>query len=86
MNAGKAIYGLIDIFDNPVKPGNKNILNASKEVLDRIGIIKKEPTAFVAKQIELIELTFEAKTVFFQELELHALGQTPEPVLSYFAY
>ena len=38
----KAISGIIDVIDQPGQIGAANRLNAAKELLDRVGIVKKE--------------------------------------------
>lgn len=42
MHAPKAIMSLIDLLDNPNKLGAANIVSASKELLDRGGLVKKD--------------------------------------------
>lgn len=42
LNSGKAIFNLVDLFDNPNRMGASNVINAAKEVLDRIGVVKQE--------------------------------------------
>lgn len=41
-NGPKAAVKMVGILDNPVALGNKEILAASKEVLDRAGVVKTE--------------------------------------------
>lgn len=41
-NAGKAAMKLVGIMDDPSVLGAKEILAASKDVLDRIGVVKTE--------------------------------------------
>lgn len=40
LNSGKAVFGLLNILDQPNTLGASNALNAAKEVLDRVGITK----------------------------------------------
>lgn len=42
VNAGKAVFGMVSVLDNPTAMGNKSILAAANEVLDRVGITKKD--------------------------------------------
>ena len=42
MNAPKAALGMVGVVDDPSALGAKNKVAASKEVLDRAGVIKKE--------------------------------------------
>lgn len=37
-----AIMGLINVLQDPTHPGAKNKLNAAKEILDRVGVVKEE--------------------------------------------
>jgi hypothetical protein len=41
LNAVKAVHGLSDVIDTPGRLGASNIVNAAKEILDRVGINKK---------------------------------------------
>jgi hypothetical protein len=41
-HTGRAVISLVSIFDDPNAPGNKNLLTAAKEVLDRGGVVKEE--------------------------------------------
>ncbi len=42
INGPKSATKLVDIIDNPVQKGATNSLKASQEILDRIGITKKQ--------------------------------------------
>jgi hypothetical protein len=42
MNAPKAAFGMVGVLNDPTTLGARNQINAAKEVLDRVGIIKKE--------------------------------------------
>ena len=41
-NAPKAAFGMVGVLDDPTALGAKNSVAAAKEVLDRVGIVKKE--------------------------------------------
>lgn len=41
-NAPKAAFGMVGVLDDPTALGAKNSVAAAKEILDRIGIVKKE--------------------------------------------
>ena len=41
MNAPKAAFGIVDVFD-PSSLGARNAISAAREVLDRTGLVKKE--------------------------------------------
>tara|TARA_R110000868_G_C10855199_1_gene761067 strand:- start:152 stop:571 length:420 start_codon:yes stop_codon:yes gene_type:complete len=41
-NGPKAAFGMVGVLDDPTALGAKNSVAAAKEVLDRIGIVKKE--------------------------------------------
>jgi hypothetical protein len=41
-SAGMAAVRLTKVFKDPTLPGTDNIIKASKEVLDRVGIVKEE--------------------------------------------
>lgn len=41
-NATLAAYGMVDILENPTMLGAKNSILASKELLDRVGVSRKE--------------------------------------------
>ena len=43
LNVGKAVSGLISAIDEPSKMGTNSKIKASEALLDRVGIIKKEP-------------------------------------------
>jgi hypothetical protein len=43
-NAVKAVVGLVGVLDAPTKPGNKDVIAAAKELLDRVGMFKKDPS------------------------------------------
>ena len=42
MNAPKAAFGMVNVLDDPTALGARNQINAAKEVLDRVGLVKKE--------------------------------------------
>jgi hypothetical protein len=42
MSSGKAAMKLVGVLDNPSEIGNDRVLQAAKEVLDRVGITKVE--------------------------------------------
>jgi len=42
MNSFKAAYKMVGVLDNPTELGNDKLLEASKQILDRVGITKKE--------------------------------------------
>jgi dihydroxyacetone kinase-like predicted kinase len=41
-NAPMAAFGLTNVVDDPTMLGAKNAVAAAKEVLDRVGVVKKE--------------------------------------------
>ena len=41
-NAPKAVMSMVEIIDNPSALGNRETLAASKEVLDRVGLVRTE--------------------------------------------
>jgi hypothetical protein len=41
-NAPKAAFGMVGVIDDPTALGAKNSVSAAKEILDRVGIVKKE--------------------------------------------
>jgi len=41
-NAPKAALGMVGVIEDPSALGAKNVVAASKEVLDRTGVVKKE--------------------------------------------
>lgn len=41
-NSVKAVTKLINVLDNPANPGNKDVIAAAKELLDRAGLFKKD--------------------------------------------
>lgn len=40
--APKAVLKLEGVLDDPTKPGNREVLQAAKEVLDRVGLAREE--------------------------------------------
>jgi hypothetical protein len=42
LNSVKAVMGLGDVIDNPGQMGAGNIVSAAKEILDRVGVSKKQ--------------------------------------------
>jgi hypothetical protein len=40
-NSVKAVVSVVDTIDNPMRPGTMNALAAAKELLDRVGMVKK---------------------------------------------
>ena len=42
MNAPKAAFGIVDVVDDPSAMGDHHAISAACEVLDRIGLVKKE--------------------------------------------
>lgn len=42
MNGPKAAAKVVGVLNNPIALGNKEVLAASKEILDRIGVVKTE--------------------------------------------
>lgn len=45
-----AVMGLIDVLMDPTKPGAKNVISASKEILDRVGVVKEEKSTIDINQ------------------------------------
>lgn len=41
-NSAKAAFGMVNALDDPTSLGAKTAVTAAKEVLDRVGIVKKE--------------------------------------------
>ena len=41
-NSVKAVTKLVGVLDNPANPGNKDVIAAAKELLDRAGLFKKD--------------------------------------------
>lgn len=41
-NSGKAALSIVDVLRDPSAPGQKNVLVAAKEILDRGGVFKEE--------------------------------------------
>jgi hypothetical protein len=48
MNAPKAAFGMVNVLDDPTALGARNQINAAKEVLDRVGLVKKEQVQVTA--------------------------------------
>lgn len=42
MNAPKAVFGIVDVLDDPSSLGARNSISAAREILDRTGLVKKE--------------------------------------------
>ena len=42
MNAPKAAFGIMDVLGDPSDIGARNTVSVAREVLDRIGLMKKE--------------------------------------------
>ena len=42
LNSTKAAFGLVDVLDDPTSMGARNSISAASQVLDRVGIVKKE--------------------------------------------
>lgn len=42
MNAPKATFSIINVLDEPDALGARNAVQAAREVLDRVGLVKKE--------------------------------------------
>jgi hypothetical protein len=42
MNAPKAAWGMIDVLDDPSAMGARNSIAAAAQILDRVGLVKKE--------------------------------------------
>lgn len=40
--SAKAVLGMVGVIDDPNALGNKNVISAAKEILDRAGIVKPE--------------------------------------------
>ena len=41
-NAPKAVFGMLDVLDDPTAMGARNQIAAAAQVLDRTGLVKKE--------------------------------------------
>jgi hypothetical protein len=44
LNAGKAVYAMVNVLDSPNALGAKNAISAANEVLDRVGVVKQDNT------------------------------------------
>ena len=42
MNAPKAVFGIVEVLNGPSSLGARNAISATREVLDRTGLVKKE--------------------------------------------
>jgi hypothetical protein len=42
MNAPRAAHGMVNVLTDPSAMGARNVVSASREILDRVGLIKKE--------------------------------------------
>tara|TARA_R110000850_G_scaffold63401_5_gene143334 strand:- start:501 stop:875 length:375 start_codon:yes stop_codon:yes gene_type:complete len=42
MNSTKAAWGMVDVLDDPGAMGARNSIAAAAQILDRIGLVKKE--------------------------------------------
>ena len=42
LNAPKAAFGIIGVLDDPSAMGARNAVSAAREILDRIGLVKRE--------------------------------------------
>lgn len=42
MNAPRAAHGMVNVLADPSAMGARNVVSASREILDRVGLIKKE--------------------------------------------
>ena len=42
MNAPKAAFSIVDVLDDPAAMGARTAISAAHEILDRIGLVKKE--------------------------------------------
>lgn len=42
MNSTKAAWGMVDVLDDPGAMGARNSISAASQILDRIGLVKKE--------------------------------------------
>lgn len=42
LNAGKAVFGMVNLLDRPATPGAKAIIAAAESIMDRVGIVKKD--------------------------------------------
>ena len=42
MNVPKAVFGIVDVLDDPSQLGARNAISEAREVLDRTGMAKKE--------------------------------------------
>lgn len=50
MNAPKAAFSLTGVLVDPSQVGAKNAVSAAKEVLDRVGLVKKEKIEVTTQQ------------------------------------
>lgn len=48
LNAPKAAFGMVNVLNDPTALGARNQINAAKEVLDRVGLVKKEQVQVTA--------------------------------------
>lgn len=42
LNAPKAAFGIIGVLDDPSAMGARNAVSAAREILDRVGLVKRE--------------------------------------------
>lgn len=49
-NTAKAVIGLTDVMNDPTAPGNKVLVTAAKEILDRGGVFKEETLTVQSEQ------------------------------------
>jgi len=57
-NAVKAVMGLVNVLDKPTTPGNKDVIAAAKELLDRAGVLKKGGDALGSGGIKVENAVF----------------------------
>ena len=56
MNAPKAAFGIVDVLNNPLATGACNALYATREVLDRTGLVKNEQLEVTANTSRILIL------------------------------
>ena len=66
MNAPKAAFGIVDVLNNPLATGACNALYATREVLDRTGLVKKEQLEVTANTGGIFILPLKTEILSFQ--------------------
>ena len=54
MNGPKAVFGILDVLDDPSAMGARNAISAACEILHITGLVKKEQVEFTANTGEML--------------------------------